>query len=448
MPFLPHTDDDRRAMLATIGIESLDELFHDIPAQHRYPDLNLPEPASEIEILDELRAIAAKNQAAGEVAMFLGAGAYHHFVPSVVPYLASRGEYATAYTPYQAEVSQGTLQVIFEYQSMLARLTGMEVVNASHYDGATAMAEAALMAVRVLHDKRNKIVVSPSIHPHYRQTLRTYVAGGGEIEITGDEDLSASPQSLLDCLDDTTACLVVQHPDFFGRLVDLKTYAQAAHRVGALLVVVSTPITSLGMLKPPGAYGADIVAAEGQPLGIPLSFGGPYLGVLACLAEYVRKIPGRLVGETVDEDGRRGFVLTLTPREQHIRREKATSNICTNQGLMALMSTIYLAYMGPEGLRQIASLCYHRAHYAAREIDKLPGYRLVDDRPFFNEFAIECPGPVSEINQGLLSQGLIGGYELESDYPDRRQQMLLCLTEMNSRSQIDRLIAGLKEVAQ
>ena len=444
-PYLPQTENDLRAMLETIGLSSVEELFEDVPAQHRFPKLNLPDAVSEMEILNELYGMALKNSSTGCYATFLGAGAYNHFVPSAVPAMASRGEFLTAYTPYQPEVSQGTLQAAFEYQSMIAELTGMEAVNASHYDGATSMAEAAIMSYNVARGKRNKIIVSPRVDPQYRQVVRTYLPTG-QLLITGDEDLNAGLDDLKAMLDGETACLIVQNPDFFGQLLDVDGLAEAVHDVGALLVVVANPIHSLGLLKPPGEYGADIVVAEGQPLGAGLNFGGPYLGVFASAMKYVRKMPGRLVGETVDVDGARGFVLTLAPREQHIRREKATSNICTNQGLIALIAGMYLAYMGKGGMRKVAEICYHRAHYAAAGIDKLDRYQVISSGHFFNEFVVQCPKPVDEINQALLEEGILGGYNLQSDYPEAVNQMLVCVTEMNDRTQIDRLIQVLGQI--
>jgi glycine dehydrogenase subunit 1 len=449
MPYIPHTDADRQAMLATIGVPSLEALFDAVPPAQRFPKLYLPPAASEIEILDELYALALKNHTTGCLATFLGAGAYYHFVPSVVDYLAGRGEFATSYTPYQPEVSQGTLQAMFEYQSMVARLTGMDVVNASHYDGATAMAEAAIMALNVARGKRNHIVIAPTVHPQYRATLRTYLPpAAGLAEVTGDADLTAGLPELTAALDDATAALIVQNPDFFGRLLDVEHLAERVHAAGAMLIVVANPVISLGLLKPPGEYGADIVVAEGQPLGVGLNCGGPYLGIFATRTEHVRRMPGRLVGETTDVEGRRGFVLTLSTREQHIRREKATSNICTNQGLIALRAAIYLAYMGRQGLRAVAEQCYHKAHYAAAAIGRLSGYQVVDDAPFFNEFRVRCPRPVSRINRALLERGVLGGYDLEADYPHARNEMLVCVTEMNARPQIDRLIAALEEAAR
>ena len=444
-PYLPQTENDLRTMLETIGLSSVEELFEDVPEQHRFPTLNLPGAVSEMEILNELYGMALKNSSTGCYATFLGAGAYNHFVPSAVPAMASRGEFLTAYTPYQPEVSQGTLQAAFEYQSMIAELTGMEVVNASHYDGATSMAEAAIMSHNVGRGKRNKIIVSPRVDPQYRQVMRTYLPTG-QLLITGDEDLNAGLGDLKAMLDGETACLIVQNPDFFGRLLDVDGLAEAVHEVGALLVVVANPIHSLGLLKPPGEYGADIVVAEGQPLGAGLNFGGPYLGVFAATMKHVRKMPGRLVGETVDVDGARGFVLTLAPREQHIRREKATSNICTNQGLIALIAGMYLAYMGKGGMQNVAEICYHRAHYAAAGIDKLDRYQVISSGHFFNEFVVQCPKPVDEINQALLEEGILGGYDLQLDYPEAVNQMLVCVTEMNDRMQIDRLIQVLGQI--
>ncbi|MGB7096393.1 MAG: aminomethyl-transferring glycine dehydrogenase subunit GcvPA [Anaerolineales bacterium] len=446
-PYLPQTEDDQRVMLDTIGFQSIEQLFDDIPAAYRFPKLNLPQAVSELEVLDELYGMALKNSTTGCFATFIGAGAYNHFVPSAVPYLAGRGEFVTAYTPYQPEVSQGTLQAIFEYQSMIAELTGMEVVNASHYDGATSMAEAAIMSINVARGKRRKIIVSPRVHPQYRQVLRTYLPGD-QVEITGDKNLNTSLDELKDLLDEHTACLIVQNPDFLGQLLEVDQLAETVHAAGALLVVVTNPIHSLGLLKPPGEYGADIVVAEGQPLGAGLNFGGPYLGIFASKMKLVRQMPGRLVGETVDTEGKRGYVLTLSPREQHIRREKATSNICTNQGLVALIAGMYLAYMGKSGLRAVSELCYNRANYAASEIDHLDNYEVKSTGNFFNEFVVQCPKPIPEMNEILLENGILGGYDLSEDYPDAKNQMLVCVTELNDRAQIDRLVAVLSEIGR
>ena len=444
MPYVPHTDADRKAMLAEIGVSSIEELFADVPEEVRFPELKLPKPLSEPEILKELRAMSERNADLDHYACFLGAGAYNHFVPSVVGHVIGRSEFYTAYTPYQPELSQGTLQTIFEYQTMICALTGMEVANASHYDGATALAEAALVAVRISRGKRKKVIISPAVHPEYRQTLRTYTRGT-DILVAGDEDLTRELDDLKAMLDEDTACLIVQNPNFFGQLEEVDGLADAVHEAGALLIVAVDPI-SLGLFRPPGEYGADIVVGEGQSLGNAISFGGPYLGIFACLDKYKRRMPGRLVGETVDVEGKRGYVLTLTPREQHIRREKATSNICTNEALCALAAGAYLAAMGKTGLRKVAELCYHKAHYAAQRIAAIPGFELRDDKPFFKEFVVRCPKPPADINRQLLQRKIIGGYELGKAYPHLADCMLFCVTEMNTREEIDRLVEALQEV--
>ena len=445
MTYIPHTEAERRAMLAEIGIQDLAELFQDVPDDVRFPTLDLPAPLAELDVVGELREITSYNISVSDAPSFLGAGAYHHFIPSVVDTMLRRGEFLTAYTPYQPEVSQGTLQAIFEYQSIMCALTGMDVSNASHYDGATALAEAVIMALNIGRSRRKRVILSPAIHPHYRATVRTYTQGMG-LEIL-EEPLTADLGELTGQLDGNTAVLVVQTPNFFGQLEDLTGLADAVQGVGALLCVVVNPL-SLGLVRPPGEYGADIVVGEGQPLGIPLSYGGPYLGIFTTRDKHARKMAGRLVGETVDANGKRGYVLTLSTREQHIRRERATSNICTNQGLLALAATVYLSAMGKGGLRKVAELCYHKAHYAADQIDRLDGYAVMRDKPFFHEFAVRCPRPVAEINQGLLERwGIIGGYDLGQDYPQRENQMLIAVTEMNSREEIDLLIEALGEEA-
>jgi glycine dehydrogenase subunit 1 len=427
-------------MLAAVGVLSVDDLFADVPAHVRFPDLDLPPALSEMGARWELENLARDNFTAADGPCFLGAGAYHHFVPAVVDAVLRRGEFYTAYTPYQPEVSQGTLQAIFEYQSMICALTGMEASNASHYDGATATAEAVITAVNVHRMKRRKVVISPYVHPEYRAVVRTYTQGVG-LEI---DDFEIGDWRL----DDETACLVAQYPDFLGRIGDLAPLAEAVHAVGALLIVVADPI-ALGMLKPPGEFGADIVVGEGQGMGAGLNFGGPYLGFFATREKYVRKMAGRLVGQTVDTKGRRGFVLTLSTREQHIRREKATSNICTNQGLVALAAAVYMAALGRCGMRQVAELCYHKAHYARQRIGELDGFSVVDDGLFFKEFAVRCPCPVEEINDYLVEDwGIIGGYDLGRDYAHLKDHMLLCVTEMNTREEIDTLAQALGEVAE
>ena len=445
MAYIPHTEAERHAMLAAVGVKRMDDLYPDVPGSVRFPDLDLPEPLSELEAMQELQLLSEVNLDTRHASCFLGAGAYNHFIPSAVDHILRRNEFYTAYTPYQPEISQGTLQAIFEYQSLMCTLTGMEVSNASHYDGATALAEAVILALNHHRGGRHKIILSPAVHPQYRQVVRTYTQGMG-LEIVGDEALSDGAQSLAAMLDDNTAMLAVQYPDFFGRIQDFGPLAEAAHAVGALLCVVVNPL-ALGYLKPPSEFGADVVVAEGQPLGIPLSYGGPYLGIFTTRQEYVRKMAGRLVGETVDSRGQRGYVLTLTPREQHIRREKATSNICTNQGLLALAATVYLSVMGPQGLQRVAELCYRKAHYAAQQIARLDGFRIWNEGPFFHEFVVQCPRPVKEINDGLLDYDVLGGYDLGQDYPELADHMLLAVTEMNSKEDIDELVELLPEVA-
>ncbi len=447
MSYVPHTPADRAEMLARIGAPNIGALFAAIPADYRFPQVELPAPLSEPEVLAELRELAERNLDAQHAACFLGAGAYHHFVPSVVGHIIGRSEFYTAYTPYQPEVSQGTLQAIFEYQSMICDLTGMEVANASHYDGATALAEAVIMAASVQRGKRKQVVVSRAVQPEWRAVMRTYTQAMG-LEFVGEDEPSGTPEALAARIDDQTACVIVQYPDFLGRVYDLSALAQATHAHKALLVVGCQPI-ALGMLQTPGAMGADIVFGEGQPLGNPLSFGGPYLGFYACREEHVRRMAGRLAGETVDGQGRRGYVLTLATREQHIRRERATSNICTNQGLNALAAAVYLAALGRCGLSQVAQLCYHKAHYAAEAIAVLPGYAVERAAPFWNEFVVHCPDSAHAINERLLRKHrILGGYDLSRAYPDRQEQMLLCVTELNTRTQIDALVAALGEVAR
>jgi glycine dehydrogenase subunit 1 len=444
MAYIPHTQTERKEMLQAVGVAGLDALFEAVPAEVRFPDLDLPEGISEMEAIEELTELSEANVDTRHVACFLGAGAYNHFIPSAVDHILQRGEFYTAYTPYQPEISQGTLQAIFEYQSLICNLTGMDVSNASHYDGATALAEAVILALTHHRGSRRKIVLSPFIHPQYRQVVRTYVQGM-DVEVVGDESLPGSSADLAQHLDDKTAMVAVQYPDFLGRVKDFTELGAQVHAAGALLCVAVNPL-ALGMLKPPSAFDADIVVGDGQPLGIPMSYGGPSLGHFTVKQAFVRKMAGRLVGETLDSRGQRGFVLTLTPREQHIRRDKATSNICTNVALMALASAVYLSLMGKQGLRQVAELCYHKAHYAADRIASLPGYSLWTRGAFFNEFVIACPRPVAELNQALLDYDILGGYDLGQDYPELKDHMLLAVTEMNSREQIDYLVEALQEV--
>ena len=443
--YVPSTDAERASMLQAIRVETIGELFQDIPEELRYPELRLPAAASEPEILSELGELSEHNVDLGHAPCFLGAGAYRHFVPSVVKHVLSRSEFYTAYTPYQPEVSQGTLQAIFEYQSMICALTGMDASNASHYDGATSLAEAVITAVNVGRGKRRKVVVSSGVHPEYREVVRTYTQGM-KLTVTGDAVDTVDIGTLVETVDADTACVVVQNPDFLGSLHEpaaLCDLAEAAHAARALFIVVTDPI-SLGLLQAPAQYGADIVCGEGHVLGGGLNFGGPYLGYFACKKQYVHKMAGRVVGETVDARGERGFVLTLSAREQHIRRERATSNICSNEALVALAAAVYLAAMGKTGLRKVAELCYHKAHYAAGQLAALPGYELMNDASFFKEFPLKCPKPVAEINDYLLNEwGIIGGYDLEADYPRLSNTMLVCVTEMNTKEEIDYLVEAL-----
>lgn len=448
MTYIPISPQERDAMLKTIGVESLDALFEAVPSKYRFPKLNLPPALTEMEAASLLSEIAASNEnTRGDLVSFLGAGMYNHYIPSVVDHILRRGEFYTAYTPYQPEISQGTLQAIFEYQSLMTALTGMELSNASHYDGATAAAEAVNLAFANFRGKRRKVVISPTVHPQYRETIRTYTQGM-ELTLAGDDaaaNLQAAPEALTSLIDVDTALVIVQYPDFFGRIFDYTRLIEAAHAQGALVCVVANPI-ALALFKTPGAMGADIVVGEGQPLGIPMWFGGPSLGFFTTRKQYVHKMAGRLVGETVDSRGQRSYVLTLTAREQHIKREKATSNICTNQGLLALASAVYLSVVGKSGLKQVANLCYQKAHYAAEELSKIPGVGLCFPQPFFHEFAVCFSKPVAEINEHLLEHGILGGYDLGQDYPALKDHALIAVTEMNTREEIDMLVEVVKEV--
>lgn len=440
MAYIPHTEVERQQMLAAIGVTTIEDLFEAVPASHRFPRLELPDAMSEMDIVREMSALADVNEHGGDFAIFRGAGAYHHFIPSIVNHMLLRGEFLTAYTPYQPEMSQGTLQAVFEYQSMMCGLTGMDAANASHYDGATSLAEAVTMAVEVARGKRTKIILSRGIHPQYREVTRTYHQGR-DVQLVGDDRLRTSIE-LADMLDDDTAMVAVSFPNFFGQMEDFTALADQVHKAGALLCIVVNPM-ALGLFKSPGEMGADMVVGEGQPLGVSLSYGGPYLGFFATRQKYVRKIAGRLIGETVDAEGKRAFVMTLRPREQDIRREKASSNICTNQGLMALAAAVYMSAMGRNGMRKVCELNYHKANYAADQIDALEGFSVLRDKPFFNEFVVRCPRPVSEFNKALIDAGIMGGYDLGADYDEMQDHMLLCVTEMNSKMEIDALVAVL-----
>jgi len=445
--YIPNSPEERAEMLEQIGVASTEKLFESIPENLRWRGhLNVPAAMSELELLQRFEEMGAGNRAAQRTC-FLGGGAYSHYTPTIVDHLISRSEFFTAYTPYQPEISQGTLQAIFEFQTLVCQLTGMDIANASMYDGSTAMAEAVLMAERVT--RRRKVIVSSAVHPQYLEVAHTYVQHAG-IDLQRADFDPATGQTLLsafDALDDQTAAIVIQSPNFFGCVEDVKALADKAHAAGALLVVTVTEAMSFGLLKSPGACGADIVVAEGQSFGVPLSFGGPYVGLFATRDKYARQIPGRLVGEAFDKQGRRGFVLTLATREQHIRREKATSNICTNEGLIALCATIYLETMGRRGIQEVAQQCAHKAHYAARVIEKVPGFALPFSGPFFNEFVVRGPSAAAPLLARLAQEkGVDGGIALSRFNPDQPNDFLVCVTETNTRAQIDALVDGLQSL--
>jgi glycine dehydrogenase subunit 1 len=440
--YIPHTERDRREMLDAIGIGSVEDLFEGIPAECRLSEpLRLPPPLSEPDLIRHLEELQAPV-----LSSFMGAGAYRHFIPAVVSHLVSRSEFYTAYTPYQPEISQGTLQGIFEYQTLICQLTGMEVSNASMYDGASSLAEAVLMAGRVT--KRSKVLVSEAVHPEYRKVIRTYMDPGEQEVIPVPYDMETGRtdgKSLLGLLDGQVSAVVVQNPNFFGVIEDLAPIAEKAHEAGGLAIAGFSEAAAYGMLKPPGESGADIVAGEGQSLGIPVSYGGPYLGIFATLEKFVRAMPGRLVGETVDLDGKRGFVLTLAAREQHIRREKATSNICTNEGLCALMTTVYLSCLGKEGLRELALMNLSKSGYAKRAISGKPGCRVRFSSPTFNEFVLEIDGDPEKVLRNLQEKGILGGLNAQKFYPELNHHLLVTVTEMNRKEEIDRWAEALEE---
>jgi glycine dehydrogenase subunit 1 len=447
MQFVPTTEKEKQELLSAIGVRRFEDLIPNIPKQGLFAPAKggmLKNGLSEMEVQAHLQTLAGKNKTVEQYASFLGAGAYHHFIPAAVGALITRGEFLTAYTPYQPEASQGTLQATFEFQSMVAGLYGMDVANASLYDGGSALAEAALLAVR--ETGRRKILVSRTVHPEYHETLNTYSKSFEVQEVPADA-AGVTSMAELEKRMDGAACVIIQTPNFFGCLEDGAKIAELAHKHGALLVVSADPL-SLGMLTPPGDYGADVATGEGQPLGIPLHYGGPYLGLFACKEKFLRKVPGRICGMTKDANGKRGFTLTLQTREQHIRREKATSNICTNEALMALAATVYLSLLGPQGLKDCAQLNFDKAHYAADRIGKIPGFKLAFAAPFFNEFAVKSKLSPQKINQYLLTQGILGGLPLGKFYPELSDAVLYCVTEMNSREQIDRLAGALETLAR
>ena len=437
MDYCPHTPEDIAQMQAAIGIGGIEELFADIPQKFRLREIpGMPAALSEQEIWERMKAQSEKNRAPR--ATLTGAGAYHHFIPAVVNSIVGRAEFYTAYTPYQAEISQGILQAIYEYQTMIASLTGMEIANASMYDGASAMAEAAVLCVRM--SNRSKIAVARSVHPQYRRVLQTYLWANGctLTEIPWLPAGQIDPPALSAALDKETAAVIVQSPNFFGCIEDIGPLADAAHQQGAMLIAGFTDATSLGLLKPAGESGADFVVGEGQSFGNPLNYGGPYLGIFAAREKYLRRIPGRLAGATVDQNGRRGFVLTLQTREQHIRREKATSNICSNEALCALAAGVYLAALG-KNLGKLASLNVYKTQYLKNKLLQLRGWREIFSAPVYNEFALACPD-ARLVNDKLRKEGIVGGYELSKDYPELDQALLFCATEMLSKDDMDNIV--------
>ncbi|KTE22589.1 glycine dehydrogenase [Sphingopyxis sp. H050] len=450
MRYLPLTSDDRTAMLAAVGASSIDDLFVDVPAEARLdgPIPGLPNHASELAVERHMAALAQQNRAAGEGPFFLGAGAYRHHVPASVDHLIQRGEFLTAYTPYQPEIAQGTLQMLFEFQSQVARLLGTDVANASMYDGSTACWEAIVMARRVT--KRGKALLSTGLHPHYRSVARTMAKYTGDVLVDGDPSLEAGTDwaALAASIDKETSCVVVQYPDILGRIDDMTALASACQAAGALLIAVVTEPVALGLIKAPGEMGADIVVGEGQSIGVGLQFGGPYVGLFACKAKYVRQMPGRLCGETVDANGKRGFVLTLSTREQHIRREKATSNICTNSGLCALAFSIHMTLLGEAGLRRLAAINHSRAKLAATELAKVPGVSVLNGG-FFNEFTLQLSTAARPVVHLLAEKGVLGGVSLGRLYPGNDKLangLVVAVTETVTEEDIAAFAAALKEV--
>jgi glycine dehydrogenase subunit 1 len=442
MRYIPNSPEERADMLAAIGLKSADELFRSIPADVQLGrPLQITEPLAESEVIGTMEELAAKNTASQKTS-FLGAGVYSHFSPTIVDHLIQRSEFFTSYTPYQPEISQGTLQYIFEFQTLICQLTGMEVANASMYDGSTAMAEAYVMAQRVT--RRDNIVVADTVHPEYRAVARTYTQHGDAEIVTAAFDEKTGRVANLNGLDDKTAAVVIQSPNFFGCIEDVAAIAEQAHAVGALLIVVVTEAISFGLLKSPGACGADIVVGEGQSFGVPMGFGGPHVGLFATREKFVRQMPGRLCGIAYDKNRNRGFVLTLSTREQHIRREKATSNICTNQGLIALAATIYMETMGKKGLQEVAAQNAQKAAYAAKQIAAIDGFELVFSSPIFNEFVVRTPRPANEILADLRHKhGMVGGLAVSHYYPGRDDEMLVCVTETRTKADIDRLVSAM-----
>ncbi len=446
MSYLSLSAKDKVEMLARVGAASVDDLFCCIPEAVRFKrPLDLPAAQSELELVRTIDTVGAKN-AYGHHLSFLGGGAYDHFIPTVVDYLSSRGEFVSPYTPYQPEVSQGTLQLIFEFQTLICQLTGLDIANDSLYDGSTGAAEAVLMAHRVT--SRDKVIVARSLHPQYREVVRTYIKNLGieAVEVGFGPDGRIDAAELKRVLDDKTAAVVCQSPNFFGVVEDIRALSDAAHGVKALSVAVVAEALSLALFEAPGKLGADIVTGEGQSFGLPVSFGGPYLGFMACKKEFLRQMPGRITGQTVDKEGRRGFVLTLSTREQHIRRERATSNICSNQALCALRATIFMETLGKQGLREMAWQNAQKAAYAADKLAAIQGVKRKFTGPLFNEFVIELRKPWPAVDAALRAKGIVGGYGLEPEYPGIGSSAVVCVTELRTKDEIDRLARTLQEV--
>lgn len=444
MHYQPLTENDKQTILREIGVDTFEDLLRGIPASLRNPSMPLPEALPEVELQRLFKQIAGKNEGAHSMLSFLGGGSYEHFIPAAVQSVIGRHEFYTAYTPYQPEASQGSLQAIFEFQSLITELVGLDVSNASHYDGATSLAEASLMALR--HTGRSKLLISQATHPHYRQVLRTYLEGTSfqAEEIPFDPSKGLSRSALMEALTDQVGAVVLQTPNFFGVIEDLEGVAERVHELGALLILAVNPI-SLGVLKTPGEWGADIAVGEGQPLGIPAHLGGPYLGLFTVTRALMRKIPGRLAGMTKDAQGRRTFCLTLQAREQHIRREKASSNICTNQALCALAACVYMTLMGKEGIRKVGELNMDRAAYLRQQIGTLKQFQVEKNQPIFNEFVVRAQKSSEEIQTALRKQGILGGIALSRFYPQFKNEFLVCATETKTRRDLDRFVEALAQ---
>ncbi len=446
MSYVLNTSDEQKAMLAWIGVASIEELFAPIPSNLRLNrPLNIPPALGEMELEQHISLLASRNQAASDAVCFLGGGAYDHFIPSVVDAVAGRGEFYTAYTPYQAEASQGTLQAVFEYQTLMCQLTGMEVANASLYEGGSSVAEAMLMALGIT-GRTGEVLIAESVHPEYRQTVATYVANlHCRVRTLPTPNGFLNPDDVKKAINDQTVCVIAQSPNFFGHIEEMRAIGDAAQKGGAVFIASFDPL-SVGILKKPGDYDADIAVAEGQGLGTPLGYGGPYLGIIACRNDsaYLRKIPGRLVGQTTDRNGKRCWVLTLQTREQHIRREKASSNICTNQGLLALRAAVFLTALGPQGLRETAELCVRKAHYAAEELCKLPGISLKFKTPFVKEFTLSVKGNVAMLLSRLSKDGYHAGLSLGRWYPHFADGLTIAVTEKRTKAEIDGLVAAIR----